>query len=171
MSDQRRNIDDALYAHFVTFAVDGRRKLLNCDHPCRILLGVLNELLDSFSARCAGYVIMPEHVHAVIWFPCTGQLSKFMHAWKRQSSLHIRKWYRSEAAEYLRESGLGDRFWQSKYYAFEIYEQRTLEQKIQYMHQNPVRRGLVLRPADWKWSSARWYERKQTVGVPIELVD
>ncbi len=35
------------------------------------------------------------------------------------------------------------------------------------MHQNPVRAGLVGRPADWPWSSAGHYETGRSVGVPV----
>jgi len=39
------------------------------------------------------------------------------------------------------------------------------------MHTNPVKAGLVERADDWRWSSARWYTRRQTVGVPISWID
>jgi len=171
MINRRRIADDQLYAHFVTFSVDRRRRLLDHDHPKRILLGVLNDQLTSFNARCVGFVLMPDHVHAVVWFPKPGELSRFMHGWKRMSSFRIREWYRREAPHYFQGFGEGDRFWTPKYYAFEIYEQAKLEEKLNYMHQNPMRAGLVQRPGDWKWSSARWYESRQTVGVPIQWVE
>ncbi|HVW02833.1 MAG TPA: transposase [Planctomycetaceae bacterium] len=170
MSDQRRIIDDALYAHFVTFSVYRRRKLLDSDRPKRIVLGVLNEQLAAFEARCLGFVLMPEHVHAIVWFPLPGQLSDFMHEWKRQSSLEIRKWLRRNLTQYGHALDK-QRFWQPKYYPFEIYSQKKLEEKLNYMHWNPVRRGLVGRPVDWRWSSARWYELRRSVGVAIRWVD
>jgi putative transposase len=171
MSSRRRIADDQLFAHFVTFGVHRRRRLLDHDHPKRIVLGVLGAQLEAFHARCPGFVIMPDHVHAVVWLPATGQLSRFMHGWKRISSFHIREWYRTNAANYFATFGEGDRFWAAKYYSFEIYRQEKLEEKLIYMHQNPVRQGLVERPADWKWSSARWYEQGQSVGVPISWVE
>jgi len=42
MSARRQIIDDLLYAHFITFSVFQRRRLLDHDHPKRILLGVLS---------------------------------------------------------------------------------------------------------------------------------
>jgi len=168
---RRRIIDDSLYAHFVTFSVDRRRRLLDHDHPKRIVLGVLNEELTSHDARLLGFVLMPDHVHVVVWFPETGRLSRFMHGWKRKSSYHIRDWYRHNAGHYFAGFGEGDRFLQAKYHAFEIYGASKLEQKIDYMHANPVRAGLVERPTDWRWSSARWYEWRQSVGVPIQWLE
>ncbi|HBN78580.1 MAG TPA: hypothetical protein DD473_22770 [Planctomycetaceae bacterium] len=46
MVTNRRIMDDQLYVHFVTFSVDIRRKLVDHDHPQRILLGVLNDLME-----------------------------------------------------------------------------------------------------------------------------
>jgi putative transposase len=168
VSSKRRIIDDALYVHFVTFSVDRRRRLLDHDHPKRIVLGVLTKLLHDRRARCLGFVLMPEHVHALLWCPQPRQLSNFLHEWKRQSSLHIRAWLRTEAPHYCREFGEGRRFWLPKYYSFEIYETAKLEEKLDYMHLNPVRRGLVAKATDWRWSSARWYEWGRDVGVPIQ---
>jgi putative transposase len=168
---RRRIIDDLLYVHYATFSVDRRRRLLDLDHPKRILLGVLNEEMDALEARGVGFVVMPDHVHALIWFPASGLLSRFMHGWKRKSSFHIREWYRREAPNYFSEFGEGDRFWLPKYYSFEIYERSKLEEKLVYMHENPVRAGLETRAIDWKWSSCQWYELGRTVGVPIHWIE
>jgi len=132
MHTKRRIIDDALYAHFVTFSVYRRRRLLDHDHPKRIVLGVLNSLLSEDRSRCIGFVLMPEHIHAIVWFPRTGQLSQFMHEWKRQSSLSIRKWYRENASDYFAGFDERNRFWQPKYYSFEIFTRAKLEEKLTY---------------------------------------
>jgi len=171
MADQRRTFDQELYVHFLTFSVYRRRKLLDHDHPKRILLGVLNGLLESFPAHCVGFVVMPNHVHALVWFPTPGRVVHFIHEWKRLSSYYIRAWYRNGAANYTSEFGEGDKFWQPKYYAFEIYEREKLAEKLNYMHQNPVRAGLVPRSVDWRWSSARWYEQRRSVGVPVAWIE
>jgi putative transposase len=107
MSSRRRIIDDKLYAHFITFSVTRRRRLLDHEHPKRIVMGVLNYVLDKHAARCRGFVIMPDHVHALVWFPEPGQLSAFMHEWKRQSSLRIHTWYREEAPHYAEQFSEG----------------------------------------------------------------
>ncbi|WP_231746756.1 transposase [Maioricimonas rarisocia] len=90
MSDNRRIADDHLYCHFVTFSCDRRRRLLDENQPKRILLGQLNAQRKRQSAKCVGFVVMPDHVHAIVWFPQIEQLSRFMHGWKRRSSFAIR---------------------------------------------------------------------------------
>ena len=47
------------------------------------------------------------------------------------------------------------RFWQRRYYDFNVYSDRKVTEKLRYMHQNPVERGLVPSPALWCWSSYR----------------
>ena len=148
-----------------------RRKQLDHEHSKRILLGVLNVLLERTGAICLGFVIMPDHVHALIWLPETGQLSRFTHEWKRLSRLQIRKWYRTQATNYARHFAEGDKFWQPKYDAFTIESVSKIEEKLSYMHLNPVRADLVKAAVEWKWSSARWYEWQKTVGVPIAWPD
>ncbi|MEO8496784.1 MAG: hypothetical protein ABI614_17075, partial [Planctomycetota bacterium] len=51
MSDQRLHFTDQRYVFFVTFSVYRRRRLLDADHPQRIVLGVLNHLLESLNGR------------------------------------------------------------------------------------------------------------------------
>ncbi len=153
--NRRMVIDDQLYAHFVTFVCYRRRKLLSLDRPKGILLGVLNQELKRLDSTCIGFVIMPDHVHALVWFPAPGCLSRFIHEWKRNSSRLIREWYTRQNLRNFDGLEIGIRFWQSKYHSFEIWERSKLEEKLGYMHHNPVRAGLVERVTDWRWSSAR----------------
>jgi len=59
-------------------------------------------------------------------------------------------------------------FWQPRYYDFNVWRESKLTEKLDYMHQNPVERGLVARPEDWKWSSALHYSTGKECGVEIE---
>jgi hypothetical protein len=47
------------------------------------------------------------------------------------------------------------RFWQPRSYDFNVYSDRKVTEKLRYMHQNPVQRGLVPLPELWRWSSYR----------------
>ncbi len=47
--------------------------------------------------------------------------------------------------------------WQTRFYDFNVWSSVKIEEKLGYMHLNPVRRGLVAAPTDWVWSSARFY--------------
>ena len=133
-------------AHFITFSCDKRRRLLSLDQPKRIVLGVLSQELKRVTAKCVGFVVMPDHVHAIVWFPKPGCLSGFMHEWKRYSSRVIREWYRHEQMRYFEKSEFGDRFWQPKYHVFTIYGEKKLVEKLDYMHL--IRSALVCRSVE-----------------------
>ncbi|MBI1374711.1 MAG: hypothetical protein GC159_18485 [Phycisphaera sp.] len=61
------------------------------------------------------------------------------------------------------------RFWQpGGGYDRNIYSDDELIEKISYIHNNPVRRGLVERAIDWPWSSARWWEARDEGHLRID---
>jgi putative transposase len=86
-----------------------------------------------------GYVAMPEHVHLLVSEPSIGPLAKAILALK------------------LSVSKLSNQrpFWQARYYDFNVFSSRKHVEKLRYIHRNPVKRGLVTRPEDWRWSSFR----------------
>jgi putative transposase len=168
---ERRIYDREGHAHFVTFSCYRRRRLLELDRARRIVLGVLNSQLARQHGRCVGFVVMPDHVHAIVWFPEPDQLSHFMKQWKQRSSVQIKRHLADDRNAYAATFPRSDPVWQPRYYDFNLFTSRKIEEKLEYMHQNPVRAGLVDRACSWPWSSARYYEQGQTVGVPIRWLD
>ena len=61
----------------------------------------------------------------------------------------------------------GEPFWQRRYYDFNVWSTEKLGEKLDYMHNNPLRRGLVERPGDWHWSSFRHYASGEEGEVEI----
>jgi putative transposase len=59
-------------------------------------------------------------------------------------------------------------FWQARYYDFNIFTGRKMAEKLRYMHRNPVARGLVEKPEDWRWSSYNHYLSGSASIVEIE---
>jgi REP element-mobilizing transposase RayT len=48
-------------------------------------------------------------------------------------------------------------FWQKRFYDFNVRTDKKRTEKLEYMHRNPVERGFVAEPEDWRWSSCRFY--------------
>ena len=59
-------------------------------------------------------------------------------------------------------------FWQPRYYDFNVHSQDKPGEKLNYMHRNPVKRGLVDKPEDWPWSSYQHYATGKQGAVEIE---
>ncbi len=167
----RKIYDDELFAHFVTFSCYKNRRFFDLDLTRRVLLGILNSQLSLQKGKCVGFVIMPDHVHVIVWFPEPNQLSYFVKQWKQCSSIKMKKIIQEKMPNYFDKISEEEPVWQRKFYSFHIYSQQKLEEKLNYMHMNPVRAELVEKSIDWKWSSARYYELGKSVGVPIEWIE
>jgi putative transposase len=90
------------------------------------------------------YVVMPEHVHLLISEPERSTLAVAVQMVKQIVSRKLA----------LHKSRVGA-FWQRRYYDFNVWSEKKFYEKMEYIHQNPVRRGLVARAEDWQWSSFR----------------
>ena len=167
---QRAIYDEEGHAHYVTFICYKRRRLLDDDMINRIVIGVLSDQLKQQNGVCVGFVIMPDHVHAIIWFPDSNQLSYFMKQWKQRTSYQIKQAMRKYLNAYLSKLPPNDPIWQPKYYGFNVHSKSKLMEKLEYMHGNPVRAELVDSPEQWKFSSARYYILGKSVGLPIEIL-
>jgi len=115
---------------------------------------------------------MPEHFHLLIRPKDQDQtvehILRRIKAGFAQSV--INRWHKLHAPILIRITDKNGRrrFWQSGGgYDRNIFSESELIEKIGYIHRNPVARELVPRPCDWKWSSARWYERRQDYRGPV----
>ena len=141
--------------HFITFSCYRRQPLLESRSGYRIFERELEKVRKRHRFFVAGYVVMPEHVHLLISEPRTAPLSVVLQELKQQTS---RKLKRPEDL----------RFWQRRYYDFNVWNHEKTIEKLKYMHRNPVRRGLVGRPEDWSWASFRHYLTGELCTVEIE---
>src|SRR5216684_7407765 len=137
--NKRRIYDDERHAQFITFSCYKRRTLLQSDAAKRIVIGTLGSQLTTHKGPCLGFVIMPEHVHCLIWFDQPDHLSPFMNHWKDQTSLKIKALYKTKFSAYCSTIEETDPAWQVRYYPFNVFSEKKLVQKLDYMHLNPVR--------------------------------
>lgn len=66
---KRRVYDDEKHIHFVTFSCYRRRQYLQSERARRIMIGHLGSRLTKHDGLCLGFVMMPDHVNALVWFP------------------------------------------------------------------------------------------------------
>ena len=94
-----------------------------------------------------------------------------MHSLKLRVSKRMRRRRRKTSASQRSFAFHGPttpRFWQPRFYDFNVWSARKRREKLEYMHRNPVTRGLVKDPKDWLWSSYSSYSGK---GIPLLHVD
>ena len=73
-----------------------------------------------------------------------------------------------EINKYLKSSG---NFWQKDFYDFNIYSEEKLREKLNYIHNNPVKHGLVKDPKDWKHSSWHSYYLNEDAIIKIDKIE
>jgi putative transposase len=130
----RRVYDRDGGAHFITFSGYHRRRLLDHVDAKQIVLDVLRDQLCRQNGRCVGFVIMPDHVDAILWFPAPDQLSRFMKQWKQRTSIGIKRLLRAKLTAYAATFKREDPIWQARYYDFNVYTERKMEEKLVSMH-------------------------------------
>jgi len=122
------------------------------------------------------YVLMPEHVHLVL-LPKEGvEISQILTTVKQSVSKRAILWLRENAPDFLsrladvRSNGkLSHRFWQrGGGYDRNLRSVNDIFEKIDYVHQNPERRGLVASAETWPWSSYHAWETGEDTPIPID---
>ena len=110
------------------------------------ILRVLERARQRYRFVMIGYVVMPEHFHLLMTEPEVGDPSVAMKVVKERFT------------RLLHHGGARTGpIWQKRFYDFNVSSSEKRIEKLRYMHRNPVKRGLVTAPEDWKWSSFRAY--------------
>ena len=102
---------------------------------------------------------MPEHFHLLISEPQEKHPSTVMQALKLGFARRVlaAQRRRSHPSQAHRFEYRPRHVWQKRFYDFNVWTSRKRAEKLDYMHQNPVKRGLVAAPEQWRWSSYRFY--------------
>jgi|HubBroStandDraft_5_1064220.scaffolds.fasta_scaffold30504_1 putative transposase len=160
--------------HFVTFSCYHRQPLLS-DARRDLFLQILERVRRRYRLVVLGYVVMPEHVHLLVSEPQRSTLSTVIQAVKLGLVRSLEgggSIPTSRKRSEKRGTPAGRRhFWQARFYDFNVWTEKKRIEKLRYIHRNPVARGLVERPEQWKWSSFRWYLSGEPGPVRINDTD
>ena len=162
--------------HFITFSCYRRLPLLKTARARDIFVKELGKLREEMGFQLLGYVVMPEHVHLLLSEPGKGTLSKVVQVVKQRVSRALRKKKRRSFRGQLRlpfsgERSAPKRFWQRRFYDFNVWSHGKRKEKLNYMHANPVTRKLVKHPKEWAWSSWSFYEKGQEGMISMDCVE
>ena len=152
------------HLHFITCSCYRRLPFLRNSRKRGLLLKILNSVREKYQFSLVGYVIMPEHIHLLMSEPKISTPSTVMQVFKQRVSRALRaKARRRTSANQMRlwsadPENAPKSFWQRRFYDFNVYTRKKRIEKLNYMHMNPVKRGLVAAPQLWLWSSYRFYQ-------------
>jgi putative transposase len=149
------------YSHFITTSCYQRLPLLGSARDRNLFLRVLEQVRRRYRFAVIGYVVMPEHVHLLLTEPERANPSVVMQSIKQGFARRVLA--RLRKAEVPQQLPLWSgpvergRIWQPRFYDFVVFSEKKRVEKLRYMHRNPVKRGLVMGPEQWLWSSYRHY--------------
>jgi putative transposase len=177
-----KRYQESRQTHFVTFSCYHRQPNLRDPQACDLFVVCLEDMRRRFEMRVYGYVVIPEHVHLLVSEPEKDVLADAIHFLKLAFAKRSRSLDSESAPQVSAQTtgaNLGHRreqerppvaipFWQARYYDRNVRDADEFALKLRYLHRNPVVRGLVKEPADWKWSSFRHYAFREIRIVEIE---
>jgi putative transposase len=162
--------------HFGTFSCYRRRPYLGTARARNGFVKILGEVRLRFGFRLLGYVVMPEHVHLLMSEPKKGDPSKVLQVLKQRVSRALRRrgkggGTKQMALPFGEDLQQAAPFWQRRFYDFNVWSEKKLEEKLEYMHRNPLQRKLVRHPRDWPWSSWSYYEGKERGWIGMDSLE
>jgi putative transposase len=182
MNTERYRIHDEAHVYFVTYAIVEWLPVFVTAEAFRINTDSLNFCHKTKQLCTNAFVVMPTHMHAIVFD------AAFDNERLQQSLADFRKFTGRSLSDYcgshmpkcfsetLRASAATDRerrFWQPTRHPESVHSEKFWRQKLDYLHENPCREGLVARAAHWRFSSAAYYvtDGAEMCDVRISAVD
>jgi REP element-mobilizing transposase RayT len=121
-----------------------------------LMAGLLTADCERYAARLYSFVVMPHHVHFLVGCPRDRDISWLVQRIKSSSAkLLLPSLPARRRAELGEQSGLNGRsFWQKSFRSVSVRTEAVFWQKVEYIHNNPVRAGYVGTAEEFRWSSA-----------------
>ena len=182
MATERYRITDDAHVYFVTYSIVDWLPVFISEAACKIVTDSLKFCHQKKNLRINAFVIMPTHMHAIVFD------ADFNNEQLQQSLTDFRKFTGRSLSDFcaghmpkcfhetLRASSTADRerrFWQPSRHPEGLQMEKFWRQKLDYLHENPVRKGLVTRAAYWRYSSAAYYisDGVEPCDVTISAID
>ena len=168
-----RFMENDLVPYFITATTVNWLPLFSNPKIAQILVESLKFLIHQNRLTVHAYVIMENHLHLLASADALSkEIANFKSFTARQSIDYYKEMHMQfvlQELAFYRLPHKHDRpyqFWQEGSHPKRMIDEKMMEQKINYIHENPVRRGYVDKPEHWRYSSARDYAGIQGL-VPV----
>ncbi|MGB8356136.1 MAG: transposase [Chthoniobacteraceae bacterium] len=157
----RYRVNEPHNAHFITSTIVQWLPVFTSATYCDILVESMEYCRLHKGLRVYGWVIMENHFHAVVFAP---DLTRTIADLKKYTARRVleqlkedgREWLLKELAYFraAHKTASEHQIWQEGFHPQAIMDDATMLQKLDYMHNNPVARGMVASGEHWRYSSA-----------------
>ncbi len=180
----RYKILDQTRLNYLTLTLVGWIDIFTRQRYRDIVIDSLKYCQENKGLRICGYVIMSNHIHLIVYTEGGNQLSDVLRDFKKFTAVHILKSIEAETESrrewlvylfrfYAKNTSntSNHQFWQHDNHLIALWSQKVIWQKLDYIHLNPVRAGIVARPQDYVYSSAGDYYENRKGLLDIVLVE
>ena len=168
-------IVDNQYPYFITSTIIEWIPIFTNSKYCNILINALRFYQKNKNLKIFSFVIMDNHFHLIAM---NENLSRIISDFKKFTAKEIlenlkkdnKEWILHQFEFYKKKHKIESNFqvWQEGFHPIQISSQEIFNQKVEYIHHNPVRRGLIENPEDWKYSSAGYYLKNKEGVIDID---
>jgi len=160
-------------AYYLTSVAKDRLPVFRSDAIKEITCAALDEARRSAGFLLFAYVVMPDHLHTIIGSEL--KPSKVQQYVNGIVAHRVIQYLKAEGHEKSlgklrheeKDRGYKHSLWDHHPNAKLLSTEEVFLQKVNYLHQNPVRAGLVERTEDYRWSSARWWSKNPLENEPL----
>jgi putative transposase len=174
MSEKYKIGDDEL-PHFITFSVVNWIDALTRNEYKDIIVQSLQHCIAEKGLKLNAWVLMSNHVHLIAQCKNGFKLSDCLRDLKKYTSKKIMECIKNNTKESRKEwmvwmferagkrnsNNTGFQFWQQGNHPIELVTNEMINERLDYLHNNPVKAGIVYKPEDYVYSSAIDYYTKQ----------
>ena len=152
--------------YHITTNIYGRLPIFDSPNMIIALYDSLNYYRYRHTFKLLGFVVMPDHLHLLIWPEGKSSISAIMRDFKKYTAVRLIRQAKVEHKQdwltAFRDAGektgrSTNKIWQDSYWDTIVYSQKMLREKLNYIHRNPVRAGLVKEVGHYPYSSYRNY--------------
>lgn len=182
---RRYQITDQEQLYFVTFTVVNWIDVFIRDAYREIVIESIKYCQENKGLEVSAWCIMTSHIHLILSTKGENNLEDIIRDLKSFTSRKIRERLENDQQEsrkewilwlFRRVSKRNKRnndyqFWQQDNHPVELSTRKMMDQRLDYIHNNPVEAGFVSRPEDWVWSSARDYSGEAKGNIALLYVE
>jgi len=177
----RLKFDKMGHCYFITTTLFRFEKIFSLgDEYNLIIINSLKKQIKEHNTELYAYVIIPNHIHLLFRLAYGESIIDFMRDFKRETSneikLQLKREYRSNILNRLKHYSRGYKnqkykVWMDRYDDVIISSEKVFNIKMNYIHANPVKSGLVENMEDWKYSSYRNYIYGDQTLIEIKIFE
>jgi len=173
----RYRVYDTNYPYFITSSLVEGYPIFSNPLAAQVVLDALEFIQNKRSTTVYAYVIMENHIHMIVQNDKLPQQIQAFKSWTARVIVdlfsengHTFQLYKMRKSKNPSHADSVHQLWQEGYYPKKIFSDEMMIQKIEYIHNNPVKRGFVDRPEDWRYSSMRNYLGLESL-IPVTLFE